>query len=388
MKNAELSQDGSPVVVDFFSGQTILGVERVHPAKRELDSSPGRRKAAPLPEVRTANHDFDKNRIVCDMPALYADFQVRQCSHQLLIKPAHPVSALIVFTPRLVIVARSIAEGLQNTFKVMLILKSNVPLDKGDPRRPPVLRNRCAGHMHLRSGFILPSENVRGWAPFVVALNATWLSTAIMSRIPGRNSFILPAIHSTRKGGSLMPVKQGDLGLLQHPASQELLKSKIPARLAYVWTDGSPRVIPIWFHWNGKEIVMGTPSKAPKLKALAKNPRVSLTIDDNVFPHKVLLVRGTARLEPVDGVGPEYAMAAERYFGAEQGKAWAAQMGKMVQSMGRVTVTPTWVGLLVFQTRFPSALPLGGSACRCPLPRVAFALDPPQPRKRKMVSQD
>ncbi len=155
-----------------------------------------------------------------------------------------------------------------------------------------------------------------------------------------------------------MPVKQGDLGLLQHPASQELLTSKIPARLAYVWADGSPRVIPIWFHWNGKEIVMATPAKAPKLKALAKNPRVSLTIDDNVFPHKVLLVRGTARLEPVDGVVPEYALAAERYFGPEQGKAWAAQMGKMVQSMVRVTITPTWVGLLDFQTRFPSALPL------------------------------
>jgi hypothetical protein len=155
-----------------------------------------------------------------------------------------------------------------------------------------------------------------------------------------------------------MPVKQGDLGLLQHPASQELLTSKIPARLAYVWTDGSPRVIPIWFHWNGKEIVMGTPPKAPKLKALAKNPRVSLTIDDNVFPHKVLLIRGTARLEPVNGVVPEYALAAERYFGPEQGKAWVVQMGKMVQSMVRVTITPTWVGLLDFQTRFPSALPL------------------------------
>jgi hypothetical protein len=155
-----------------------------------------------------------------------------------------------------------------------------------------------------------------------------------------------------------MPVKQGDLGLLQHPASQELLVSKIPARLAYVWTDGSPRVIPIWFHWNGKEIVMGTPPKAPKLKALAKNPRVSLTIDDNVFPHKVLLVRGTARLEPVNGVVPEYALAADRYFGPEQGKAWVAQMGKMISSMVRVTITPTWVGVLDFQTRFPSALPL------------------------------
>ena len=155
-----------------------------------------------------------------------------------------------------------------------------------------------------------------------------------------------------------MPVKQGDLGLLQHPAAQELLESKIPARLAYVWTDGSPRVIPIWFHWNGGEFVMGTPPKAPKLKALAKDPRVSLTIDDNIFPHKVLLVRGTARMEPVNGVVPEYALAAERYFGCEQGQAWVAQMGNMVSSMVRVTITPEWVGLLDFQTRFPSALPL------------------------------
>ncbi len=98
-----------------------------------------------------------------------------------------------------------------------------------------------------------------------------------------------------------MPVKQGDLALLQLPAARELLQSKIPGRLAYVWMDGTPRVIPIWFHWNGSEFVMGTPPKAPKLKALARNPKVSLTIDDNTFPHKVLLIRGTARMEPVEG---------------------------------------------------------------------------------------
>ena len=155
-----------------------------------------------------------------------------------------------------------------------------------------------------------------------------------------------------------MPCKQGDLALLDHPASQELLHSKIPARLAYVWTDGTPRVIPIWFHWNGSEIVMGTPAKAPKLKALAKNPKVSLTIDSNDFPQKVLLIRGTARLEPVDGVVPEYAMAADRYFGRKQGQAWIAQYRAIVPNQVRITVTPEWVGLLDFQTRFPSALPL------------------------------
>jgi hypothetical protein len=30
----------------------------------------------------------------------------------------------------------------------------------------------------------------------------------------------------------------------------------------------------------------------------------------------------------------------------------------MIQSMVRITITPEWAGLLDFQTRFPSALPL------------------------------
>jgi len=159
-----------------------------------------------------------------------------------------------------------------------------------------------------------------------------------------------------RKGINLMSVQQGDLGLLQHPVSRELLQSTIPARFAYVWMDGTPRVVPIWFHWNGQELVLATPPKAPKLKALAKNPKVSLTIDNNEFPHKVLLIRGTARLLPMDGIVPEYALAAERYFGREQGRAWVTQLGGMIPSMVRITVTPEWVGLLDFQTRFPSAL--------------------------------
>jgi hypothetical protein len=154
----------------------------------------------------------------------------------------------------------------------------------------------------------------------------------------------------------MLAVKQGDLSLLQHPAAQELLHSKIPARLAYISTDGTPRVIPIWFHWNGREIVMATPPKAPKLKALAKNPRVSLTIDDNTFPHKVLLIRGSARLEPVEGIVPEYEAAAARYFDADLAKGWLGQLRTLISSMVRITITPDWVGLLDFQTRFPSAL--------------------------------
>lgn len=84
--------------------------------------------------------------------------------------------------------------------------------------------------------------------------------------------------------------------------------------------DGTPRVVPIWFHWNGRQLVMVTPPKALKLKPLAQNPKVSLTIDDYAFPHKVLLIRGTASLQQVDGIVPE--CAAPRNVILDASKGW------------------------------------------------------------------
>ena len=153
-----------------------------------------------------------------------------------------------------------------------------------------------------------------------------------------------------------MPTVQGPLALLDDPVAQELIHSNIPARLAYVWPDGTPRVVPVWFHWNGAEFVLATPPKAPKLKALKVNPKVALTIDDNTFPHNVLMVRGTATLEEVDGIVPEYELAAHRYFGEAQGRAWVQQVRQMLTRMVRISVRPEWVGVLDFQSRFPSAL--------------------------------
>jgi hypothetical protein len=83
---------------------------------------------------------------------------------------------------------------------------------------------------------------------------------------------------------------------------------------------------------------------------------VSLTIDDNNFPHKVLLIRGTASLQQVEGIVPEYAATAERYFGLERGQACIQQVRGIMSTMVKVTIAPEWVGVLDFQTRFPSAI--------------------------------
>lgn len=153
-----------------------------------------------------------------------------------------------------------------------------------------------------------------------------------------------------------MTVPQGSLELLNDPIAQELLRSTMPARLAYTWPDGTPRVVPIWFHWTGEEVVMGGPPDAPKLQALQANPAVALTIDGDSWPYKVLLLRGQAQVDIVEGVPAEYAAAARRYFGEEQGEAWVEQVGQLLSQAGRIAVRPDWVSIIDFQTRFPSAL--------------------------------
>ena len=150
---------------------------------------------------------------------------------------------------------------------------------------------------------------------------------------------------------------QGDVGLLDDdPVAQQLLESAIPARLAYTWTDGTPRVVPINFRYTGGQIVMGTPPRAPKLKALRTDPHVAITIDNTSFPYKVLSIRGTAEVIMKDDVDEDYALAAERYMGEEAGRAWVA--GLRGKPMARIAVRPHWVGILDFETRFPSALSL------------------------------
>ena len=106
--------------------------------------------------------------------------------------------------------------------------------------------------------------------------------------------------------------QQGNLELLDDPVAKALLGSANPGEAGLHWMDGSPRVVPIWFHWTGDQLVLGSPPKAPKLRALAADPRAALTIDGNEWPHKVLLVRGRASVEMLDDVSPEYERAAAR----------------------------------------------------------------------------
>lgn len=144
--------------------------------------------------------------------------------------------------------------------------------------------------------------------------------------------------------------------LLTDPVAQELLMSRVPARLAYDGPDGTPRVVPVWFHWTGEALVMASPADAPKVAALQRAPAVAVAIDAIDWPYHALTVRGTAEIALVEGVPPAYTAAACRYFGEEQGKAWSAQIGQLIPRWATVTVRPDWVNILDFQTRLPQAI--------------------------------
>ncbi|GAA4004675.1 pyridoxamine 5'-phosphate oxidase family protein [Allokutzneria multivorans] len=144
--------------------------------------------------------------------------------------------------------------------------------------------------------------------------------------------------------------------VLNRPGSQELLARDI-ARLAYVAKDGTPRTIPIAFTWNGSEIVMCTSTNAPKLPSLRANPAVALTIDIEVHPPKILLVRGRAELDVVDGIPDEYLQMNGSYdMSPAQRVEWEAEVRSLYQGMVRIVVTPTWAKLIDFESTLPTAV--------------------------------
>ncbi|MDT7782133.1 MAG: hypothetical protein QOF58_552 [Pseudonocardiales bacterium] len=143
--------------------------------------------------------------------------------------------------------------------------------------------------------------------------------------------------------------------VLNRPLSQELLARDL-TRLAYVAKDGTPRSIPIAFAWNGEQLVLCTTPNAPKLHALRANPAVALTIDTEVHPPKILLIRGTVELDHTDGIPEEYLQMNGSYeMTAEQRVEWEREVRSLyVEGMVRIVVTPTWAKLIDFENTLPT----------------------------------
>ncbi|WP_406733212.1 pyridoxamine 5'-phosphate oxidase family protein [Streptomyces sp. NBC_01794] len=145
--------------------------------------------------------------------------------------------------------------------------------------------------------------------------------------------------------------------VLNKPLALQLMSSDIPARMACTGLDGGPRVVPLGFLWSGAEILICTLPGSYKVRALAADPKVALTIDTTGRqPPHVLLERGTADTEVVEGVPAEYLEAARKYVTGQQWPAFEAEVRSLYQQMVGITVTPEWAKLLDFETTIPTAV--------------------------------
>ena len=156
---------------------------------------------------------------------------------------------------------------------------------------------------------------------------------------------------------------QGDLALLETETAQRLLAAPIPARTAFIAPDGTPRIVPSWFHWTGAELVMPTYIAGPRIgirhparrvASLRARPDVAVSIDTEMFPPQSLTLRGRVEITEVNGLAPEYAAAARRYLGEQAAAGMLASMDQPGTVQARIALQPAWVGLIDFVTRMPS----------------------------------
>lgn len=73
-----------------------------------------------------------------------------------------------------------------------------------------------------------------------------------------------------------------------------LLHGTRTGKLAVAMRDGAPHVMPVWFVLDGEEIVFMTGARTVKGRALRRDGRVSLCVDEELPPYAFVHVRGRA----------------------------------------------------------------------------------------------
>jgi PPOX class probable F420-dependent enzyme len=114
-------------------------------------------------------------------------------------------------------------------------------------------------------------------------------------------------------------------------------------KLATVRADGSPHVAPIWFILDGGDLVFMTGAQSVKGKAMLRDPRVALSVDDERPPFSFATIEGSVTItRDPDEMLPLSIAIARRYMGdqlAEQYGRRNAVEGELLLRLHRVRVT-------------------------------------------------
>ena len=130
---------------------------------------------------------------------------------------------------------------------------------------------------------------------------------------------------------------------MTHPEIREFLTTGTrTAKVATVRADGRPHVAPVWFILDGDDLIFTTGAETLKGKALRRDPRVALCVEDDGPPFAFVLVNGEASLS----TDPEELLRAATQIGARyMGDDRAVEFGRRNAVPGElvVRVTPSSV---------------------------------------------
>jgi PPOX class probable F420-dependent enzyme len=97
-------------------------------------------------------------------------------------------------------------------------------------------------------------------------------------------------------------------------------------KLAVTRADGRPHVTPVWFVLDGGDVMLNTGEDSIKGKALRRDPRVCLSVDDQVPPYSFVVIDGVAEITEDPGELKRWATAiGGRYMGADRADEFGAR---------------------------------------------------------------
>lgn len=112
------------------------------------------------------------------------------------------------------------------------------------------------------------------------------------------------------------------------------------AKLGYVAADGRPLVAPVWFVVDGRELVFNTGRDTAKGRALRRDPRVVVCVDDERPPFSFVQVQGEVTLseDPEELVATATRIGG-RYMGADRAGEFGRRNGVPGELVVRVRPT-------------------------------------------------
>jgi PPOX class probable F420-dependent enzyme len=119
-----------------------------------------------------------------------------------------------------------------------------------------------------------------------------------------------------------------------------VLEGTRTAKLSLVRADGSPHVAPIWIVLDGDDVMFTTGADTVKGKALRRDPRVALCVDDDRPPFAYVVIHGTAQVsDDLDEMLLWATALGGRYMGADRAEAFGRRNAVPGELLIRVTPT-------------------------------------------------